>query len=64
MNPDPNTTRTIVERRHGWEAATPATLAAVFGTTHQRITAIAASRCVACGAAICSHNDADWGGQK
>jgi len=62
VNPDPNTARTIVERRHGWEAATPTTLAAIFDTTPQHITAIVALRCAACGAAICSCTDAEWGG--
>lgn len=30
----------IRERHFGWEKASPAQLAAIFGTTHQRITAI------------------------
>lgn len=63
MTPPINTRRVIVERCHGWEAASPALLARVFGLTVQRATAITNERCAACGLPICGHSDAEWEGR-
>jgi len=60
----PHDRRCIVERAVGWEAATPTTLAAIFGTTPQHITSITKARCAACGEAICSCTDAEWTGGR
>lgn len=52
--------RVIIERRHGWESATPALLAKVFDTTPQHITTVAAAVCASCGARICGCSDTAW----
>lgn len=59
---DTNDQRVIVERHHGWEGASPALLARVFGTTPQRITAIAAKTCAGCGRHICGCPDPIYSG--
>jgi hypothetical protein len=60
---DTNTRRVMVERRHGWEGASPALLARVFNVSVQRATAITNERCAACGQPICGHRDDEWAGQ-
>lgn len=57
-----NDRRTIIERHHGWESASPALLARVFKTTPQNITAILRDHCAACGRHICGHSDAVFSG--
>lgn len=62
MTPPTNTRRVMVERRHGWEGASPALLARVFNVSVQRATAICQERCAACGLPICGHRDDEWSG--
>lgn len=59
-----NTQRVIAERHHGWEGASPGLLARVFDTTPQRITAIIARTCAACGKPIRGHRDDEWSGSQ
>lgn len=63
MTPPTNTRRVMVERRHGWEGASPALLARVFGVSFQRTTAITEERCAVCQLPICGHRDDEWAGQ-
>lgn len=62
MTPPTNTRRVMVERRHGWEGASPALLAHVFNVSVQRATAICAERCARCNQPICGHRDDEWAG--
>lgn len=62
MTPPVNTRRVIVARRHGWEGASPALLARVFGTTVQRASEISKERCAVCDLPICGHTNDEWSG--
>ncbi|ODP39278.1 hypothetical protein [Sphingomonas turrisvirgatae] len=57
-----NTLRTMVERHHGWEGASPGLLGKVFGVSTQRATAIVQERCAVCDKPICGHRDDEWAG--
>jgi hypothetical protein len=59
---DTHTRRVMIERRHGWESASPALLARAFNVSVQRATAICRERCATCGQPICGHTDAEWQG--
>lgn len=62
MTPPINTRRVMCERRHGWEGASPALLARVFGVSVQCATAITNERCAVCHQPICGHRDDEWAG--
>ncbi len=62
MTPPVNTRRVMVRRHHGWEGASPALLAHVFGVSVQRATAITNERCAKCNQPICGHRDDEWAG--
>lgn len=59
---DTHTRRVMIERRHGWEGASPALLARVFGLNVARVVAITDERCAICRLPICGHTDAEWAG--
>lgn len=52
----------MVERRHGWEGASPALLARVFSVSVEQSADIVQETCAMCGRAICGCRDDQWSG--